>query len=738
MACEGFHGVMSCACHEQCIEAFGFDSVGQKLCFEVLSGDGNESVAVKTISDLPSEAARVRFWMWDRVRGSAAKGYSKWPVSAVDAALSASSSPPPYKKARQIYQHTSVILPNNHCPQSCGGSGQCMTTASTEFLQCLSRLRTRNAAKNGGSLGGRRGMLERPFAVRARSMFSMASRRRGLAPTPGGDEVVGPSSHCTGAKPRCVCHVGSAGDGCQDVDLSVCLHGCSGHGRCVSRMCLCERGRWGFDCSISSVVEPRSTLPHRAPIYVYPPHGDINLLWGTASLPGRRVYSHGLYQGLGMKGDGWSARGVFAANVVFLERAHSRGHLVAEPEGAALFVVPILISQVFGNLVETQPYLEAVIRTVRTTFPFWNRSAGADHIFFTTQDMGGCFISPSMHNSIIVSQFGFVASAPFWMSKRRWSTALDGEPLERLLELRRHRNGWHEICRGPLHEQLLSGCVDRMQDGLARSWMGSHRWHGACYNSTKDVVMPTDFEFSRSERAITRRAARVARAASHCQTEERAQDISGPRFGSEKPANSMNGDATSDNTTLIFMSGSVSNTAPWYSQGVRQAFLQWHSKTPGVVFKEGHWTLSDLRGSTFCLCPSGWGFGWRIYLALATLCVPVIVQPLVEQAFHDLLPYEKFSLSFPLSDVRNLPELLRAIPREKVCQLRAAAAKYYRALVWQTPDGRAYEMLHLALCRRAAEVRLRLRPHEKPPKWTRCMQVTAEDILRLEPQEQHD
>jgi hypothetical protein len=498
-------------------------------------------------------------------------------------------------------------------------------------------------------------------------------------------------------------------------------------------MCVCERGRWGIDCSMPSRTEPPAT-PARAPIYLYPPLGDITLLRGTTSLPGRGLYSHGVYQGPSTAAGRWGARGMFAANTVFLERAHQWGHLVEEPTTAALYVVPVLLSQLFGNLQEPQSYLEAVIRSVRSTFPFWNRSAGADHVFFTTQDLGGCFVSPSMHNSIIVSQFGFVASAPFWMSMRRWSHALDGEPLEKLFELRHPLS--NRICRGPLHEQLLSGCVDRMQDHHAQMWVGSHRWHGACYNSTKDVVMPSDFEFSRSERAATRRAARTAgrcRRASAAAEAQAEVAHAGKRRRTSAPnmlANNMSSDATSDNTTLIFMSGSVSNTAPWYSQGVRQAFRQWHSKTPGVVFKEGHWTLSDLRGSTFCLCPSGWGFGWRIYLALATLCVPVIVQPLVEQAFHDLLPYEKFSLSIPLSDVRNLPELLRAIPREKVCQLRAAAAKYYRALVWQTPDGRAYEMLHLALCRRATEVRLRLHPYEKPPKWTRCMQVTAENVLR--------
>ena len=127
--------------------------------------------------------------------------------------------------------------------------------------------------------------------------------------------------------------------------------------------------------------------------------------------------------------------------------------------------------------------------------------------------------------------------------------------------------------------------------------------------------------------------------------------------------------------------------APWYSQGVRQELWSLlhasransSDEWAGVVFKAGRWTIDSLRNAEFCvsartaealsdqakrgspgctrsaavtsswphltarlhaqtrvvcpqLCPSGWGFGWRTYLAVATLCIPVIVQPLVEQA----------------------------------------------------------------------------------------------------------
>ena len=50
---------------------------------------------------------------------------------------------------------------------------------------------------------------------------------------------------------------------------------------------------------------------------------------------------------------------------------------------------------------------------------------------------------------------------------------------------------------------------------------------------------------------------------------------------------------------LLFMSGARHSSAPWYSQGVRQALWALHKNTSGVVFKVGAWSISDLRSATF-------------------------------------------------------------------------------------------------------------------------------------------
>ena len=96
----------------------------------------------------------------------------------------------------------------------------------------------------------------------------------------------------------------------------------------------------------------------------------------------------------------------------------------------------------------------------------------------------------------------------------------------------------------------------------------------------------------------------------------------------------------------------------------------------------------------------------RIPQPLSVLLIPLHLYtcglPIPAQAYHSILPYHRFALFFDPSDLRRLPQLLRDIPPRRICDLRAAAARYYRALVWEEPDGLAFEVLQLSLCRRAA------------------------------------
>lgn len=75
---------------------------------------------------------------------------------------------------------------------------------------------------------------------------------------------------------QCLCHEGFRGRACELAVEAVCVNGCTGHGRCLGRLCHCDAGWWGFDCSLSqhNARVPVRASPHTAlkytPTYVYP------------------------------------------------------------------------------------------------------------------------------------------------------------------------------------------------------------------------------------------------------------------------------------------------------------------------------------------------------------------------------------------------------------------------------------------------------------------------------------
>ena len=77
----------------------------------------------------------------------------------------------------------------------------------------------------------------------------------------------------------------------------------------------------------------------------------------------------------------------------------------------------------------------------------------------------------------------------------------------------------------------------------------------------------------------------------------------------------------------------------------------------------------------------------------------------------------------------QLPAILRAIPEARVCEMRAAAAHYFRAVMWQPPHGLAYDTLQLSLCRRALRVFQQHYPGRLLPRWAACAVRTVNDLL---------
>ena len=97
--------------------------------------------------------------------------------------------------------------------------------------------------------------------------------------------------------------------------------------------------------------------------------------------------------------------------------------------------------------------------------------------------------------------------------------------------------------------------------------------------------------------------------------------------------------------------------------------------------------------SIFCLCPSGTGWGMRVFHSIALGCIPVIIQrdekntyPPVLQAFEGLLlDWSSLSVRPEASDVPNLSPILRKLAANSTAlqEKRRAIAKEWTRLLWR-------------------------------------------------------
>jgi hypothetical protein len=92
--------------------------------------------------------------------------------------------------------------------------------------------------------------------------------------------------------------------------------------------------------------------------------------------------------------------------------------------------------------------------------------------------------------------------------------------------------------------------------------------------------------------------------------------------------------------------------------------------------------FAAMRNSTFCLAPSGHGFGVRLTYAMLTGCVPVIIADGIRQPLDDVLPYWRFSVRMARDDIPAMQAILRAIPPARVAALQAGVARYHTFFVW--------------------------------------------------------
>ncbi|KAG2544189.1 probable glucuronosyltransferase Os03g0107900 [Panicum virgatum] len=121
--------------------------------------------------------------------------------------------------------------------------------------------------------------------------------------------------------------------------------------------------------------------------------------------------------------DARCARHLFAAEVAVHEALLAYAGRAPRPEDADLFFVPVYVScnfstpNGFPSLSHARGLLAEAVHLLRTQMPYWNRSAGADHVFVASHDFGACFhpmedvaiadgIPEFLKRSILLQTFG--------------------------------------------------------------------------------------------------------------------------------------------------------------------------------------------------------------------------------------------------------------------------------------------------------------------------------------------
>lgn len=104
----------------------------------------------------------------------------------------------------------------------------------------------------------------------------------------------------------------------------------------------------------------------------------------------------------------------------------------------------------------------------------------------------------------------------------------------------------------------------------------------------------------------------------------------------------------------------------------------------------------------------GWGWGQRVFEAVLSGCIPVVMQSDNAQPFEHILPWRRFAVLLNESHIPSLHEILAAIPQARVeAMQRTLSCVWPRLTFFSSPSQReafgglhtvdAFEMMMLEL-----------------------------------------
>eukprot|EP00898_Chlorokybus_atmophyticus_P005141 jgi/Chlat1/5628/Chrsp369S00416 len=284
---------------------------------------------------------------------------------------------------------------------------------------------------------------------------------------------------------------------------------------------------------------------------------------------------------------------------------------------------------------------EADLFFIPALYPYWNRTNGVDHFWMHEQDIGNCLVPKDLRGPMVLAHWGRHSPEPrlqAWTGCRRQNSACANATREKFANL-------------------------------------------PCIDPAKDIIIPAALDEDTVRRSVFTRRNRQG-----SQEHRQWQLFFAGNIHPEKKRK--------------LQSNGMTYPDILYSDGVRQELIARFSNYTGWLIKRRveHYE-QKFKEAVFCFCPAGFGWGVRTGVAVLNGCIPVIIQDNVTQPFEDYLPYEDFTVRVPKAELYRLPDILQAIPQERIERMQFTMSRVWRNFFWQ-PPGLAFETLMKLLRRR--------------------------------------
>jgi hypothetical protein len=492
-------------------------------------------------------------------------------------------------------------------------------------------------------------------------------------------ELFGPKGWCQ-AEDTSVslpCHIdGLVGPRCDEVTEHFCVGQCSGRGECYLGFCKCDPGWFGHDCSrrvsgfkpfepsriaarpwlAKTVAEPPSSIDpppeptrKRPLIFVY----DLNPLFSSTLLQYRIIANkcvHRIFQSGNETVFTNSERHYsYGIDTLIHELLLMSEHRTLDPDEADLFYVPHYascyiqpvrkqadfpwfpvpgsenrVSGASGLILQTKRWIE-------TTYPYWRRRGGRDHIWLFSHDEGACWAPNEIASSIWLTHWG--------------------------------RMGLNHSSNTAYFRDSYSS--EEVSVRMPNGWLKTIQGH-ACYSPDKDLVIPM--------------------------LKPPVQHRSSPIHSNDDPFKqreilfSFVGELGRSGRRLRHYSRGIRQKLDCLS--MEGDWLEKHKvligdrndieRASGRSIPSNIKTYSDvLSRSKFCLVAPGDGWSSRAEDSILHGCIPVVIMDGVHSLFEGILDWSAFSIRIAEADMSKTVDILLSISPERLAAMQKALTKVW-------------------------------------------------------------